>query len=290
MKKPTNAKSRFKTPFSLVAPLGTADVDKVTGRIKKKPWEYAVTAAIPHLDTLEALQACIAVLRAQTERPYIMVIDTGSPCCVREQLEKMRAEDLEIHYISAHAWRHSSEPVTAALDLAQTLCRSKLLFHTHADCFLRRPDFIASLARVCNANTPVIGYRMSPRDWVTKEWQWMVGHTATMLYMPSIHRVGATWCYQRIHYGYGYPWRLDSGWPDTETAFNHALRDGGILPVFIGYDRNGERQIDDNIDHVRSYPGTKIYGASGRKKETQGWMESAIRDAMGRAKLWSQPV
>lgn len=286
--KPTNLRGALAlaSPFSLIAPLGTADVDKVNGRIEKKPWDYKVTAAIPHLDTLEALQACIAVLRAQTERPYIMVVDTGSHPAVRDQLERMRADDLEVHYIACHAWRHSSEPVTAALDLAQTLCRSKLLFHTHADCFLRRPDFIESLARTCNANTPAIGYRMSPREWATKEWEWMVGHTVLMLYMPSIHRAGATWSFQRIHYAYGYPWRVASGWPDTETAFNHSLRDAGIVPVFIGYDQNNVRQVDDNIDHVRSYPGNKVHGVGEYKAKTVVWIEEAMREAYARVTAW----
>lgn len=270
-----------------MVPIGAADVHKVHGRHARKPWEYEITAAIPHLDTIDPLKACIATLRAQSVAPYIMVVDTGSPPQICAQLEALRGPDLEIHYIAGHGFQHSSELVTVALDVAQTLCRSKLLFHTHADCFLRRRDFLENVARITNANTPAVGYRMSPRDWITNEWEWMVGHTALMLYMPSIHRAGATWSMQRMVHAYGYGWGDGNGWPDTETGFNHALRDAGIKPVFIGHDRNYERQFDDNIDHVRSYPGAKQYSPEHLAKMTQP-MEEAMREAHARVAEWTK--
>lgn len=276
----------MKSSFHHIAPIGTADVNKVYGRSALKPWDYALTAAIPHLDTIESLQACIALLRSQSARPFIMVVDTGSPPAVRSKLEAMRAEDLEIHYIRAHAYRHSSEPVCAALDLAQTLCRTKHLFHTHSDVFLRRRDFLENMIRISDANTPAIGYRMSPRDWVTKDWEWMVGHTALTLYMPSIHRAGVTWSYQRTNCQFGYPWTIASGWPDTETGFNCALREAGIVPVFLGHDRNFDRYCDDNIDHVRSYAGSKLYSAE-RFAGADDAMKIAIVEARERAESWS---
>lgn len=274
-------------PFSLVAPIGTADsVPSYEGRAAKKPWHHKVTACIPHLNTVEELKVCIEVLRAQSERPYIMVIDTGSPPEVCVALEMMRAEDLEIHYIRTNGWNHSSEAVTAAMDLTQTLCRTEWIFHTHADCFLRRRDLIETWMRICNPSTPVVGYRMSPRDWVTKEWEWMVGHTALMCYMPSIHRAGATWAMRRGLYAYHYPLVNLGGWPDTETAFNHALRDAGIAPVFIGHDLNGQRQVDENIDHCRSHTGSKIYSSEYHAKAC-GWMADAIREAKARVAQWT---
>ena len=274
--------------FRLIAPIGTQELQaSFKGRIEKKPWDYEVTVAIPHLDTLESLQVSLALLRLQTWKPYLMVIDTGSPPAVREQLEAMRAEDCEIHFVGAHAYRHSSQPVVVALDLAQALCRTKLLFHTHSDCFMRRPDFVESYCRMCNANTPVIGYRMSPRDWATRDWAWMVGHTVVFLYMPSIHRVGATWSMERMHYAFNYPFFQCGGWPDTEVGFNCALRDAGIKPVFIGYDRNYERQVDDNIDHARSYPGSKIYRKDYHVNAAK-WMVSALSEGRDRLAQWSR--
>ena len=272
--------------FRHVVPIGTASSNpSFGGSSNRKPWHYKITACIPHLDTIEPLRMCIELLRAQSEKPFIMVIDTGSPPDVCEQLESMRAEDLEIHYVRSHGWNHSSEAVTVAMDLTQTLCRTEWIFHTHADCFLRRRDLLESWMRICTTGTPVVGYRMSPRDWVTKEWEWMVGHTALMCYMPSIHRAGATWAHRRSHYAYQYPLHNLGGWPDTETGFNHALRDAGIAPVFLGFDRNHERCVDDNLDHVRSYAGSKTYSAEYHGKAS-GWMDDAMKEASERLRLW----
>lgn len=273
--------------FRHIAPIGTAEVHKVYGRAEIKPWDYALTAAIPHLDTLDSLKACIALLRLQTARPYLIVVDTGSPESVCAQLERMRAPDLEIHYVRGHGWRHSSEPVCVALDLAQSLCRTKHLFHTHSDVFLRRRDFLENMVRICDANTPAIGYRMSPRDWASNDWEWMVGHTALSLYMPSIHRAGVTWSFQRTNCQFGYPWVVADGWPDTENGFNHALREAGIVPVFLGHDRNFDRYQDDNIDHVRSYAGSKVY-AQKRFEVADSQMRLAIVEAAMRAEEWAK--
>lgn len=263
--------------------LGIAPLDGGhLGTRERKPWETRITAAIPHLETIEPLKVCLDVLRWQTARPFIMVIDTGSTPQTRDQLEQLRADDVEIHYLQAHAWRHASEPVAAALDVAQALCRTEFLFHTHADCFLRRRDFLAEMIARCNSKEPVIGYRMSPRDWATTEWRWMVGHTATVLHMPTIHTIGATWSMQRMHEQFGYPWTGKcGGWPDTETGFNCVLREHHVAPVFIGHDRNYERQVDSNIDHVRSYAGSKLYSAK-YHAEASKWMKTAIAEAKAR--------
>jgi hypothetical protein len=264
---------------SMIAPLFAG----WRGRLPKKPQDYRVTAAIPHLETIQPLKMCIEVLRAQTERPYIMIIDTGSSHETCAELEMLRAEDVEIHYLKAHGYMHASEPVTAALDTAQALCRTEILFHTHADCFLRRFDFLEKYSSICSNDCPVIGYRMSPREWATDEWQWMVGHTATLLHMPTIHRLGATWSMQRMHEQFGYPWTSGcGGWPDTETGFNNILREAGVTPYFIGDDENGKRQIDENIDHVRSYAGSYIYSRDNYHVKAAPWMVDALKDARGR--------
>lgn len=277
--------------FRFVAPIGTADVwgeGRLTGR-ERAPSDYSVTAAIPTLGPacIEPLKLVVEILRLQTERPFIMVIDTGSPPAVLEELYAMRAADLEVHSIACHGYSHSSEPVAMALDMAHALCRTPWLFHTHADCFLRRRDLLETWGRIATVNTPVVGYRMSPRDWITREWEWMIGHTALMLFMPPLHAIGASWNFQRMHYAYGYLLDNLGGWPDTETGFNHSLRDAGIKPIFLGFDRNHDRQITDDFDHCRSYVGASIYYQSHYSRLCAEWMHAAMGDARERIRLWS---
>jgi len=77
----------------LTAPLHTAECDPPhEGRIQPKPWDYRVTAAIPHLNTIEPLKMCVRLLLAQTERPYILIVDTGSSSEALKELEAMRSE------------------------------------------------------------------------------------------------------------------------------------------------------------------------------------------------------
>jgi hypothetical protein len=269
-----------KEQFKFIAPLGTRDEPVPwEGRSVKKPWEYKVTAAIPHLDTPEPLKWVVEILRRQTEKPYIIIVDTGSDPRVKRELELLRAPDLEIHYLMSNSYRHSSEPVTAALDLVQSICKTEFLFHTHADVFLRTFTVLEDLMKITGKENPVVGYRMSPRDWVTTDWEWMVGHTALMLHMPKIHEIGATWSMQRMHKTFGYDWESKaSGWPDTEIGFNNVLKQHGVTPKFIGYDENYRLYQDDRITHVRSYPGSKIY-CGDLYKQASEWMDKAINAA-----------
>lgn len=278
-----------KETHRFVAPIGTG------GSPLSDAIGFDLTSAIPHLDTLEPLKMVVELIRRQTVRSYIIIVDTGSPPEVCRELEQMRGPDLEIHYVAAAGYAHASEPVAIALDMAQSRCRTRHLFHTHSDCFIRRRDLLESLLRVTNADTPVVGYRMSPREWLTEkgidpEWRWMVGHTALMLYMPSIHRVRACWSFQHMHYAYGYGWENIGGWPDTETGFNRALRDGGIKPVFLGNDRNYERCQDDNIDHVRSFVCSKLYSAGGHHVKAIEWMKEALEDGAKRIADWDLQI
>ncbi|MBV9468458.1 MAG: glycosyltransferase, partial [Abitibacteriaceae bacterium] len=273
------------TPRGLIAPTETADCQpRWEGRICPKPWEYTVSAIIPHLETPEPLRTCIEILRLQTERPYIFVVDTGSSAATMTELESLRAADVEIHYIRSHAFRHSSEPVGVAQDLAFALCHSEYLFCTHADCFLRRRDYIEWLLTLCNAECPAVGYQMSPRDWLTNDWEGMVSHTATLLHMPTMWRLGASWNFERAHTQFGVP-RQAMGWPDTETCMNMVLQAAGVKPLLIGNETNYERYVDENVDHPRSFAGSKFYGAEYHVK-AQTWMEDALREARERIAGW----
>lgn len=270
-----------------IAPLQTADCSpRWEGRIAKKPWDYEVSAIIPHLETPELLHPVIELLRLQTERPYIMVIDTGSSRETMDQIECLRAEDVEIHYIRGHAYLHPSEAVAVAQDLAFALCRSKYLFCTHADCFLRRRTYIEGLMMFCNQVYPAVGYEMSPRDWLTDQWQGMISHTATLLHMPTMHQLGVTWSFDRGHYEFGMS-RSTQSWPDTETCMNLVLRQAGVKPLLIGAETNFERFTDKYVDHCRSYPGSLLY-ANEYHQKMQTSVNAALREAWLRIALWRQ--
>jgi hypothetical protein len=269
----------------LVAPFGTRlCAQSWQGRLPRKPWEYPITAVIPHMETAEPLRACVELLRLQTQRPYLMVIDTGSSESAKAALEAMRAEDLEVHCISAHGYRHVSGAVDAAQDLAFALCRSEYLYCTHADCFLRRRDYLEWLLSLCGPDRPAVGYQMSPRDWLTDLWQGMVSHTATLLHMPTMRRLGVTWSIERSCEQFGMP-RAHSSWPDTETCMNLCLRAAGVQPFLIGNEENFKRHLDENVDHIRSFPGSRVYGPEYHAK-AQVWMEGALREAWQRVSLW----
>lgn len=251
------------------------------GISEPKPWQYRVACAIPHFESLDTLPIVVELLRLQTERPYILVIDTGSCAATHEQLEKMRAKDLEVHSIQAHGWQHPSEPIAAAMDLAMAVCRPEYLFCTHSDVFLRRRDFIESLL---GHNVPAIGYEITDRSHVTSDWMGMVSHTATLLNMSAMRKIGASWSIHRACELLGLPPDSRVGWPDTETGINLIMRAAGITPTLIGVEANDERCVDENIDHVRSLSSRRLYaGGAGKRSE---WLEAALKDASERITKW----
>lgn len=272
--------------YALVSPIGTGK--KVEGVASKKPWEYHSTAIIPHLDTPDYLRVLIELLRRQTQRPYMVVVDTGSPPASADAIEQFRSEDVEIHYVRANGYSHTSEPVCVALDLGFARANTPLIFLTHTDCFPRRRDALEWLGNQCDINTPVVGWEMSERSWITDDWKGMVSHTFTMLHAETMRRIGASWHMGRARdqLGLGAGYRTD-GWPDTETAFAYCLRAAGVTPKLLGSEVNYERQITDWWDHGRSLTGTKLYAAGSARAEAVGaYAGDALADAEARVNQW----
>lgn len=254
------------------------------GTAQTKSWQHRVTVTIPHLETYDSLRAVVRLLLAQTERPYVVIVDTGSTVETVRRLESLRQDDCEIHYIRSHGWQHGSEPIAAACDLAMALCQTELLFLTQTDVFLRSRGVLEHIAGLCTTERPVVGYEMSPRDWETDRWRGMVGHTATMLHMPTMRRIGATWNMKRGAEWYDLAYRTPPcGWPDTETTFNEVLREHGIVPILIGHDENGTNYVDANLRHCRSYGVTHIYGG---RCEQDAWVREAIEEAEMLLESW----
>lgn len=262
------------------------------GVCKKKPWDYRVTAVIPELDSPEELALVVELLRLQTERPYIVVIDTGSLPKNFAKIEAMRAQDLEVHAIRLNGCLHPSEFVTAAMDLAFSICRTEFIYCTHSDVFPRRRDLVEWLLDQCSADCPAVGYELTPRSCpppIVCDWQGMLGHTCTMLHMPTMDKLGAGWSMRRLGVLRGYTHRGvipgSIGWPDTEVCLGHVLRTAGIEPKIVGIERNNERTLDGNIDHCRSLAGSKLYSAEHYAK-AKAWADDARRAARVRAKWW----
>jgi glycosyltransferase involved in cell wall biosynthesis len=257
------------------------------GNLKKKPWDYQITVAIPTLDTAETLEICIELLRLQTEKPYILVLDTGSKGAQYEKIRNMQADDLEVHSLRLNGVQHPSDFPAMAMDVAFSLCRTEFIFATHADCFLRKKNFLTELLTISKNNSPVVGYEMSPR--AHNDWKGMVSHTATLYHMPTMDKIGFGWSLRRLCNMYNIkdykPSPLRPNWPDTEILGNYILRFYKIKPHLIGHEENFKRQVDENIDHVRSYTSGKLY-SPGYYEQASEWFKCAKEEALERITEW----
>jgi len=261
------------------------------GNCQKKPWDYVVTAVIPLIDTYDTVSVGIELLRLQSTRPFIILIDTGS--CEEElaKVQSLAAPDVEVHILRLNGVLHPSDYPAMAMDMAFALCRTKYLFATHADVFLRNRFFLEQLIERCKKDAPVVGYEMSPR--AHSDWKGMVSHTATMFHIPTMDRIGFGWSQRRLCNIYGIecakPDPMRPNWPDTEILGNYILRKNKIAPCLIGKEENFSRQVDDNIDHCRSITAGRLYSPAYMKK-AEGWVASAIQEANERIELWTKEI
>lgn len=260
------------------------------GVAAREPREYRVQVVIPHLDTPEPLELAVDMWRAQTVRPFICIIDTGSLWPHLQRVLALEADDVEVHLIRGRGWQHPSQPVSVAQDVALAVCQSEFQFCTHSDVFPMRPDLLEKYLHLCGERAPVVGYEISPRDnvspgWLQQNWRGLVGHSATMLHVPTIKRHGITWDYQRTFAACP---ELDPGETsnfDTEVGFGIALHAAGITPVLVGHDVNYRRQVDANIDHVRSHSSSKQYLADYHRR-ADAQMRTAMREGRERLQQW----
>ena len=260
------------------------------GIVDRQPCDYPVQVVIPHMDTPEPVELAVELWRAQTLRPYITIIDTGSLDVHRERLAALQAPDVEIHYLRGHGYQHASQPVSIAQDVALAVCQQPLQFNTHSDVFPMRRDLLEWYAAQCSAETPAVGYEISSRDhvadgWLRRNWRGLLGHTATMLHVETIKAAGLSWDYQRAM---ARP-ELDPNNPgdfDTEVGFGLLLRQAGMLPQIVGHDVNRKRQTDELIDHVRSHASSKLLDKRYHDGNCSRWMELAMQEARERLTAW----
>jgi hypothetical protein len=229
-----------------VAPVSGMHVDKHPweGTLSRKPWEWPCTAAIVHRDTPAMLAGVVALLRAQTVRPYLIVIDTGSGPDSAEVLDQLdAADDCEVHHVRSKGWRSSSAVVAASMDLAFAVCQTPILFSTHTDVFPTRPDLVEYVVGQCDARTPVVGWQMSRREgWPDATWETTPSHTATAYHLPTMRAIPASWSLLGAQEAAGLATvQTTGGHPDTETRLGQLLVRHGITRRDLGQPDDGGR-------------------------------------------------
>lgn len=261
------------------------------GNCYKKPWDYEITAAVPCLGTVETLPIVIELLRLQTIRPYIMIIDTGSTEEELKAVEKFRDPDIEVHSIRLNGVRHPSDYPAMAMDLAFALCRSSYCFATHADVFLRKRTFLEEVLELCKTKSPAVGYELSER--AHADWKGMISHTASMYDMKIMDQIGFGWSLRRLCHQYDIvdyrPDPMRPNWPDTEILGNYVLKQHDIQPYLLGPEGNMQRTLDENIDHFRSLTAAKLYSPKYYLKVKE-WYEDARKQALQRIERWREEV
>lgn len=280
--------------FKKLAPLRNRDVNDAPwqGECVKKPWEYEVTAVVPVIDTFDSLRVCVEILRLQTIKPYILVVDTGSSEENLSRIMSMHDEDLEVHCVRVNGTLHPSDTVCMAMDLAQSLCRTKYMFATHSDVFLMRRNFLESLLSMCGderGKYPVVGYEMSPRQ--HDDWEGMISHTATMYHVKTLDKIGFGWSMRRLAAIYDLesqePHPERPNWPDTEILGNILLRQNDIRTKIIGRENNFQRNKDENIDHARSISLGMLYSPA-YYEAAKKWLDEAKKEAEERISSWKK--
>lgn len=262
-----------------------------------KPWEYEITAVIPVLDTYDSLKICVDLLKLQTKKPYIIIIDTGSSIKNLRKIKKMRSFDVEVHSIRLNGVEHPSDFVSMAMDLGQSVCRTKYMFATHADVFLRTRRFLENLKNICGDHLedpnkfPVVGYEISPRQ--HSDWKGMISHTASMYHLKTLDRIGFGWSLRRLSSIYNLPDYkpnpMRPNWPDTEILGNVILRQHNIPTKIVGKEENFQRNKDENIDHCRSITSGLLY-SPGYYQKAKLWYEEAKQEAVERIKNWKKEI
>lgn len=270
------------------------------GSIAEKPWHRRVTVVIPNINSADFLERCVALHRLQSIQPYILVIDTGTQDPEQlERIEALRGEDCEIHYLRSHSYSHPSEPVSIAMDLSMALCKTRWMLCTHADALpVDREILEREVANAELDGVPAAGYQLTERPhWrnpdgsKNTDYEWMLGHTWTLLDVPFMKRHGITWDFESGYEEMGWDREDLPNAVDTEVFFNYRLR--GVRksePLIIGTERNYKRNVRPHFDHVRSAPSGELYLPEnhGVRMNQKRWKSKALREADKRITEWTK--
>jgi glycosyltransferase involved in cell wall biosynthesis len=136
------------------------------------------------------------------------------------------------------------------MDAAMSLCRTEYLWCLHSDCFVINRNLLAELLEQADGGKqPVIGYESVSAN-KHAECKGMVSHTCTLLHMPTMDRLDVSWSMRRLKTRYAVG--ATDVISDVEMALNYRLREGGIVPLILGAETQGEVERDANRVHLRS--------------------------------------
>lgn len=229
------------------------------------------TVVIPHRDMPEWLDLSVQFWQNVDNKPFIYVIDTQS-----KKTEALKLLDnlsslpmVEVACLNMRDTPHPSDPIAIAMDLAFSRCETTYLLATHIDMFPKRRDIITYLMSLCDQDTPVVGWEMSPRGYGAdgnlngKLSDGCPGHVCTLFHMPTMDQVGAGWSLRRSHNAFGTRRTRDKrvrGWPDTETCMGQILSRSNKKCLWLGREINDENQETDWWIHVRSATRANLSG------------------------------
>lgn len=258
-----------------------------------------VTIAIPVRSEIELLAASLRLHRAQVGiTPRFVLVDTGTVADELDHLHRL-AESPDVLLLSdvRDHWDHPSDPVCAAMELAQQHAHADYMLATHSDCIPCARHSVLDMLNRCNSQTPAVGYQMSPRrDHDVWDYRRMLSHTFTMFHLPTCRAAGMRWDMRPACAATGtmdeYVSETRVNWPDTECGFNWWLWQAGLTPEsrriqIIGREENFTFDKTAHYWHVRSLVGSRLYEPHHYAKACR-WKQEALRQATEWEQVWTR--
>ncbi len=257
-----------------------------------------VVVNLPHRDTPQLVESVIPLWLNQSVPVAVDVVDTGSGLPNIYRLNAFsaryvcgRGRDIRFHTIAPRPWKHPSEPIAMACELSMVYAETDYILFSHVDVFPHSRHLVRWLMDQCSAETPVVGYEISPRDgvdgWLSTHWKGMVGHSLTMVHVPTLRSHGIHWRYDETEliYRFNWPENTLSSW-DTEVTFNMSLKRSGLPVKIVGHDKNMEHLVDEWHGHARSYPGSLLFGHP-HLADAACWVSKEMEAARLRVAEWT---
>jgi hypothetical protein len=236
------------------------------GSVKKRPWHYKATVVIPHYGKdLRLLINIVESWRLQTEHPYILIYDTGTPFEHHGSLKALESYDTEVHFCRWHGVRNPYDSVALVYNHGITDCRTRHIIFTHNDVVPISQTVVSDLLSSSFEETPVVGYE-------SLVCPYLVGTHLTAGYMPVLNRVRARW---------------EGSSSDTwiEEGFNRCLSQAGITPRLIGKEKRW-RYKTTHFDHVGSLTSAEVFTLNKNERQFKVDLDQVLEETESRLSAW----